>query len=108
MRMGFSSDENRVFRGGSWLNEPRNLRAAYRNRNWSRNRNDNLGFRVLLGRFPEHARYRDDVWRPCREVQDKVISHHPSESAQPGHSSKPAGPSAFQPTVWSGIFSLAG
>ena len=43
----------RVFRGGSWLDVPWYLRAAYRGRDWSRYRSDYLGFRVLLGRFPE-------------------------------------------------------
>jgi hypothetical protein len=105
MTVGPSPDANRVCRGGSWLNEPRNLRAAYRNRNWSRNRNDNLGFRVLLCRFPEHARPRDYARRPCREVRDRAAPRRPSESAQPGHSSKPARRWARRPTVWSGIFS---
>jgi retron-type reverse transcriptase len=36
----------RVVRGGSWNNNPRNLRAANRNRNTTDNRNNNLGFRV--------------------------------------------------------------
>jgi formylglycine-generating enzyme required for sulfatase activity len=33
-------------RGGSWNNNPQNLRAANRNRNTTDNRNNNLGFRV--------------------------------------------------------------
>jgi retron-type reverse transcriptase len=36
----------RVVRGGSWNNNPENLRAANRNRNTTDNRNNNLGFRV--------------------------------------------------------------
>jgi hypothetical protein len=35
-----------VIRGGSWNNNPRNLRAANRNRNTPDNRNNNLGFRL--------------------------------------------------------------
>ena len=35
-------------RGGSWINDARNLRSAYRNRNPRGNRNQNLGFRVAL------------------------------------------------------------
>ena len=36
----------RVVRGGSWNNNPQNLRSANRNRNDTSNRNNNLGFRV--------------------------------------------------------------
>ena len=36
----------RVLRGGSWNNNPRNLRSANRNRNAPENRNNNVGFRV--------------------------------------------------------------
>jgi len=35
-----------VIRGGSWNNNPRNLRATNRNRNNPSNRNNKLGFRV--------------------------------------------------------------
>ena len=33
-------------RGGSWINNARNVRPAYRNRNEPSNANDNLGFRL--------------------------------------------------------------
>jgi Sulfatase-modifying factor enzyme 1 len=36
----------RVVRGGSWNNNPQNLRSANRNRNTTDNRNNNLGFRL--------------------------------------------------------------
>jgi hypothetical protein len=36
----------RVLRGGSWNNNPQNLRSANRNRNTTDNRNNNIGFRV--------------------------------------------------------------
>ncbi|MEL6896849.1 MAG: SUMF1/EgtB/PvdO family nonheme iron enzyme [Planctomycetota bacterium] len=38
---------NRVIRGGSWINNARNARSAYRNWNDPSNRNDNVGFRCL-------------------------------------------------------------
>ena len=38
---------SRVLRGGSWNNNPTNLRSAYRNNNTPDNRNNNVGFRVV-------------------------------------------------------------
>lgn len=40
------SGSNRVNRGGSWNNTPRNVRASNRNNNTPENRNNNLGFRL--------------------------------------------------------------
>jgi formylglycine-generating enzyme required for sulfatase activity len=37
---------HRVIRGGSWDNNARNVRAAYRNNNEPTNRNNNLGVRL--------------------------------------------------------------
>ncbi|MBF0311736.1 MAG: SUMF1/EgtB/PvdO family nonheme iron enzyme, partial [Magnetococcales bacterium] len=37
---------NRVNRGGSWNNNPANVRSANRNNNSPDNRNNNLGFRL--------------------------------------------------------------
>jgi formylglycine-generating enzyme required for sulfatase activity len=45
MEAGRKGAANRVIRGGSWANEARNVRAAYRNGNDPANRNDSLGFR---------------------------------------------------------------
>jgi len=42
--------ENRVIRGGSWNDNGRNARSAYRNHNGPGNRNDNLGFRLASAR----------------------------------------------------------
>lgn len=41
-----SANTVRVLRGGSWNNEPRNVRSANRNRNHPTNSNNNVGFRV--------------------------------------------------------------
>jgi hypothetical protein len=38
-----------VLRGGSWNNNPQNLRAARRNNNNPDNRNNNIGFRLAVG-----------------------------------------------------------
>ncbi|MFV0278771.1 MAG: SUMF1/EgtB/PvdO family nonheme iron enzyme [Parahaliea sp.] len=45
--MGSPGKWHRVLRGGSWNNNPDNLRAANRNRNNADNRNNNVGFRVV-------------------------------------------------------------
>jgi hypothetical protein len=37
-----------VLRGGSWNNNQRNARCAYRNRNIPDNFNNNIGFRVVV------------------------------------------------------------
>ncbi|MEM9291588.1 MAG: SUMF1/EgtB/PvdO family nonheme iron enzyme [Acidobacteriota bacterium] len=47
--------ENRVLRGGSWINNARNLRAAYRNGNHPSNRNSNIGFRLSRARGQPEA-----------------------------------------------------
>ena len=44
---GPASGRNRVLRGGSWYNNPANLRASYRVRVVPEYHNDNLGFRCL-------------------------------------------------------------
>ena len=38
---------NRVLRGGCWINDASNCRAAYRNDNHPDNRDNNVGFRLL-------------------------------------------------------------
>jgi len=40
--------QSRALRGGSWINNGRNLRAANRNANQPGNRDNNAGFRFLL------------------------------------------------------------
>ncbi|KXB09153.1 hypothetical protein AKJ60_00840 [candidate division MSBL1 archaeon SCGC-AAA385M11] len=41
-----SGGSNRVKRGGSWNNNPSNVRCANRNNNHPGNTNNNLGFRL--------------------------------------------------------------
>jgi len=55
-----------VIRGGSWNNEPRNVRAANRNRNAPENRNNNLGFRA--------ARAQRVRWMPGRTEPIALLS----------------------------------
>ncbi len=52
------SGSNRVIRGGSWINNARNCRVAYRNNAHPGNRNDNLGLRLLsTGPLPARRVY---------------------------------------------------
>ena len=46
---------NRVLRGGSWNNKPRNVRSANRNNNTPDNRNNNIGFRPAQAQQPAVA-----------------------------------------------------
>ena len=41
-----------LLRGGSWNNNPRNCRSAYRNHNEPDNANNNVGFRLVC--LPQH------------------------------------------------------
>lgn len=41
----------RVLPGGSWINDPDNLFSSYRNNNHPENRNNNIGSRVVCGRW---------------------------------------------------------
>ncbi|WP_417917204.1 SUMF1/EgtB/PvdO family nonheme iron enzyme [Candidatus Electronema sp. JC] len=49
-----SKGENRVLRGGSYFNNSQNCRAVNRNDNPPENRNDNIGFRLVLP-LPAHG-----------------------------------------------------
>ncbi len=40
--------DNRVLRGGAFNNNQNNVRCAYRNRNNPNNRNNNIGFRLVV------------------------------------------------------------
>jgi len=44
-------DDHRVLRGGSWINNGRNCRSAYRNHNDPSNRNNNIGFRLARAQY---------------------------------------------------------
>ncbi|QQZ30682.1 SUMF1/EgtB/PvdO family nonheme iron enzyme [Thiothrix subterranea] len=46
--MGNGQGTNRVLRGGAWNNNAQNVRSANRNNNTPDNRNNNIGFRLVL------------------------------------------------------------
>ena len=39
---------NRVIRGGNWGNDAQNCRVSYRNHNSPEDRNNNIGFRLVV------------------------------------------------------------
>jgi hypothetical protein len=65
--------ERRVLRGGSWINNARNVRSAYRNHNEPGNRNDNNGFRLALAR-------RGGGYRPLDQIP--ILSCRPAGEKQ--------------------------
>ena len=56
--------QSRNLRGGSFNNNERNARCAYRNRNQPDDHNDNNGFRVVLS-TPFRFAVSDTVGRKC-------------------------------------------
>jgi hypothetical protein len=54
----------RVLRGGAWNNQPRNVRAANRNRNPTDNRNNNNGLRVASTPRAGAAGFKDPAGAP--------------------------------------------
>ncbi|MBK7365376.1 MAG: SUMF1/EgtB/PvdO family nonheme iron enzyme [Nitrosomonas sp.] len=63
---GTRCNDRRVVRGGSWNNNPQNLRSANRNRNNTDESNNNTGFRVAS--TPAILPELDDSWiiQACR------------------------------------------
>lgn len=51
----------RVIRGGSWNNNGRNCRSAYRNRNEPDERNNNLGLRLVLAQHTVGMGVNDQI-----------------------------------------------
>ncbi|MGO9468777.1 MAG: SUMF1/EgtB/PvdO family nonheme iron enzyme [Isosphaeraceae bacterium] len=58
-----------MIRGGSWNNEPGRCRSANRNRNTPENRNNNLGFRLVLA--------QQTWWIPRQTEPTAFRSRHP-------------------------------
>ena len=70
----------RVLRGGSFNNEPRNLRSANRNRNEPEDRNRNLGLRLSAGQELQAAEPQG-AERPLPERRSRARRAGGSEPA---------------------------
>jgi hypothetical protein len=57
--------QNRVLRGGSWINDGRNLRSANRNANRPDNRNHNYGLRLAGALWTEAERAGGSINQRC-------------------------------------------
>jgi len=68
--------EGRVLRGGSFNNNQKNVRCAYRNRNDPDNRNNNNGFRVSASHNFPIARNAGRPWLPRRGLKDGATAVH--------------------------------
>ncbi|MEM9025294.1 MAG: SUMF1/EgtB/PvdO family nonheme iron enzyme [Verrucomicrobiota bacterium] len=55
----------RCLRGGSWINNARNCRSAYRNANDPGNRNDNIGFRLAVAHAGDESLPDPVLVTPC-------------------------------------------
>jgi hypothetical protein len=65
---------SRVLRGGSWNNNPQNLRSANRNRNTPTNRNNNNGFRVASTLIAGAAAFTDAAGAPRVRPEPAMMS----------------------------------
>ncbi|HOX02952.1 MAG TPA: SUMF1/EgtB/PvdO family nonheme iron enzyme [Candidatus Paceibacterota bacterium] len=64
-----------MIRGGSWNNNPQNCRSANRNNNNPDNRNNNIGFRVVLAQIK--AGWHKELNRPpsCPPVFSRLAAN---------------------------------
>lgn len=108
---GREKGEGRVCRGGSWINNGRNLRSAYRNHNDPDNRNNNIGFRLAAaqqGRSPVDQLSFLSGWLHLRRIQGAYrvsisIAKKVRDGPAPGSHWRHAPPLMF-PTAWASSF----
>ncbi len=88
--------QNRVLRGGSWNNDGRNLRSAYRNNNTPDKRNHNVGLRLAeaLGAGGAINQRR----RPVRQVFPGGRTRGPRRASRHFAQSLPLGRFTREPT----------
>ena len=69
--------DNRVLRGGSWINNGRNCRSANRNNNSPDNANNNIGFRLARAQYAVGMSVNDQTfilsdWDNTRLAKNKA------------------------------------
>ncbi len=85
MSLGVRQAKKAVCRGGSWANNGRNLRSAYRN-NWHID-NDNTGFRLALATIV--ARWRNRTRRHPAIVLSALCKKQGCRGVSNQHKSPP-------------------
>jgi hypothetical protein len=78
----------RVLRGGSWINDGRNVRSANRNANDPGNRNDNIGFRLAPARRNVDAPF-DQIALLSAGLARRQKAHAPRRVSRPDIESPP-------------------
>jgi hypothetical protein len=73
---------NRVNRGGGWNNNAVNCRSANRNNNTPGNRDNNLGFRLLIARLCRRRRVHGCGARAAGQVQAFIQRRATAQSAR--------------------------
>ncbi len=79
-------NQQRVLRGGSWINNGRNLRSAYRNANTPDNRNNNIGFRLAGAYGQISGTIKGQITRFTPSQSLKIVDWR---NQDPGHGSRP-------------------
>jgi hypothetical protein len=89
---GHAPNDRRVLRGGSYNNESRNVRCAVRNRNNPNNRNNNIGFRVVVATFFDRPEVRCAFTGspPRRKMAGHAPGRAPSSRRGRANSNRPA------------------
>ena len=82
--------QGRVLRGGSWINNGRNLRSAYRNHDTPDNRNHNIGLR-LAGASPTAGGSTSQCPSPLRPPLVGGQTPGPRRGSRPGVEPLPLG-----------------
>jgi hypothetical protein len=88
---GRARGTSRVLRGGAFNNNRENVRCAVRNRNHPNNRNNDIGFRVVLSTLFSVPELFDGVISPLgpRRMAESVPGRVPLQAGR-AHSKDPA------------------